>query len=64
MSENEDNGHLMMFGIVFGALVFFTATIVIMANMFSPSGASASDPLVAAQLKERLMPVGQSRVEK
>ncbi len=63
MSENEDKGYLVMFGAVFGALVLFTAIIMVLANMISPPSATSEDPLVAAQLKERLMPIGQSRIE-
>ena len=60
MSASEDTDYK-MFAIVLGALVFFTFFIIVIANKVSPSMAG-SDPLVAAQLKERVMPIGQSRV--
>ncbi|OED35534.1 hypothetical protein AB833_30440 [Chromatiales bacterium (ex Bugula neritina AB1)] len=61
MSGYEDTD-FKMFGMVLGALVFFTFFIIAMANIFSPPGMTSTDPLVAAQTQERLMPVGQSRV--
>jgi hypothetical protein len=33
-----------------------------MANMFSPNSASEQDPLVVEQTKNRIMPIGMSRL--
>lgn len=62
MSQQNDSSFFKTFGVVLGALVFFTVFIMIMANTFSPASDVMADPLVAAQQQERIMPVGQSRI--
>ncbi len=62
MSGQQESTPYMMFAIVLGALVVFTLFIVVMAKMFSPASDPLSDPLVAAQQQERLVPVGKSRI--
>ncbi len=47
---------------VLAGLVLFTFAIAILANTFSPDSENAQDPLVQMQLKERLMPIGKSRI--
>ncbi len=62
MSQQNDSSFFKTFGVVLGALVFFTLFIMVMANVFSPDADALADPLVAAQQQERIMPVGQSRI--
>lgn len=62
MSGQPESTPYLMFAIVLGALVVFTFIIMIMANNFSPLADPLTDPLVAAQQQERLMPVGKSRI--
>jgi len=61
VSVQQDSGFLKAFSIVLGALVLFTISIGFLANQFSASEGTYKDPLVQAQLYERLRPVGQSR---
>lgn len=62
MSVNNDTDFLKVFGWVLGALVIFTFFIIFTANMLSSNSAPDNDPLVIEQTKERIMPVGASRV--
>lgn len=61
MSKQHEAGFIKAFALVFGGLVFFTFSIAILANWSAPDF-SDQDPLVQAQLQDRLMPVGQSRI--
>lgn len=61
MNNQHEAGFIKAFVLVFGALVFFTLSIAVLANWTSPDF-SDQDPLVQAQLQDRLAPVGQSRV--
>lgn len=58
----QDNVSFKAFALVFAALVFFTVSIVFLANTISTPSKSYTDPLVQAQLADRLRPIGRSRV--
>ena len=62
MSVENDSDFLKVFAWVLGSLVAFTFFIIFMANIFSPSSASDQDPIVMEQTKNRIMPVGVSRI--
>jgi len=58
--SHSDSNFYKPFALVLGALVIFTIFIGIVANSWSPD--SGPDPLVMAQQKKALQPVGKSRV--
>lgn len=62
MSANDDAAFLKVFIAVLGSLVVFTFFIIFMANSFSPDSVPAQDPIVMEQTKNRIMPIGTSRV--
>jgi len=62
MSAQQDKAFFKAFGLVLGALVIFTISMILLSSRFSAMGAHDNDPLVKAQLVERLQPVGKSRV--
>ncbi len=62
VSVHQDKVFFKVFIGVLAGLALFTFAIAILANMFSPDGEGARDPLVQMQLEERLMPVGKSRI--
>lgn len=62
MSANDDAAFLKVFIAVLGSLVVFTFFIIFMANAFSPASVPAQDPIVMEQTKNRIMPIGTSRV--
>lgn len=62
MSGHQESTPYAMFAIVLGALVLFTLLIGVIANIYSPGSDRINDPIVAAQQRERLMPIGQSRI--
>jgi hypothetical protein len=62
VSVENDSDFLKVFVWVLGSLVVFTFFILFMANMFSPNSASEQDPLVVEQTKNRIMPIGMSRL--
>lgn|GEM_PF-6825312 len=59
----QDNPFFKVFAVVFGALVLFTLTVLMIAKGISPTSDTSADPLVQAQLLERIRPVGESRLE-
>jgi len=60
MSHNDSNFYK-PFVFVLGALLIFTAFIMVVANVWSPD--SPDDPLAVAAMKKSIQPVGQSRVD-
>lgn len=58
----QDNVFFKAFGIVLGALVLFTVSIIFLANRISAPDSAYVDPLAKAQTADRLRPVGMSRV--
>jgi len=58
----QNNDFYRAFALVFGGLMLFTVSIVWLANMISVPNNAYTDPLVQAQMKERVRPVGQSRI--
>lgn len=62
MSAHQDKDFYKVFIGVIAGLIFFTFSIAVLANKFSPDFQPEQDPMVQAQLKDRLMPIGKSRI--
>jgi len=58
----QDDSFFKAFALVFGGLVLFTVSILWLANVISVPNQAYTDPLVQSQMKERVQPVGQSRI--